>query len=287
MLFPHGTDYLYCDHDECRKQQHGQKKDQPILVQIIGKLIPVEAPGCIVQNICLTFRVIQFCNPAIQTLYRRPPFRSIRCTRPKVHGKHGRRLDYQIAVGRFLQHITPDIRVMQEGIDFTVPERLHAVTHCVICADLHAGIKLPESFNTAAQGSDHTDTKLIKRRQFPVSDRYEGKRGLHEIVRNNGRLPGSACNGAAKGHDNIVVGIIEGFLQVRLPDKLKCGIKPGLSCGKAHQVNPDPDRFSGIRIPVKNGTAVFRHTHSQVVLILLLWISRSRYREAEYDNQDA
>ncbi len=54
--------------------------------------------------------------------------------------------------------------------------------------------------------------KLVQRREFTVVDGHKSKRRLEKVVRNNCCISVLACDGAAEGHDKIILPVVEGCL---------------------------------------------------------------------------
>ena len=257
---------LQDDHDDCQNEQRYQGCGRPVLVKVVGNVVAVQPPGGVVQDDRLAVGIVEFGDSAVQALDSRAPLWCANRARPEIHRKHGRGLHLQIGIRGLLQHVTPHVGIVQQGIHLAGAQCFHAFVHGFVHGDFDVGIQLLDRLGPAAQRAEHTHADALQDRNVPVADGHKRKRRLDEIIRDDACKPGSALDCAAKGHDDIVIRVIKGILQRGLSHKAKRWVVVRVFCGEAHQVHTYARGLTRGGIRVEDGAAIGGHAHNQALL---------------------
>ena len=102
LFHAEGALFLHENNNQGSQEEYCQKNDKSVFIKVIENVIPVQPPRCVIQNNSPMTHIAQRSDAAVQSFNNLPPFRSIQRSGPEVYRKHGRRLNCQIGIGRFL-----------------------------------------------------------------------------------------------------------------------------------------------------------------------------------------
>ena len=102
LFHAEGALFLHENNNQGSQEEYCQKNDKSVFIKVIENVIPVQLPRRVIQNNSPMTQIAQRSDAAVQSFNNRPPFRSIQRAGPEIYRKHGRRLNCQIRIGRFL-----------------------------------------------------------------------------------------------------------------------------------------------------------------------------------------
>ena len=263
LLQAEGPLPFHHDHEDRDDQADDQEENQRVLVDIIRQVIPVQAAGGIIQHDCLLLCFGHGGDTAVEALNDLPAFRRIRRAGSEIHGKHCCGLYCQVMIGRFLQHITPDIGVVQQCVHLIPAQGLHTVAHGLIQGDRHAWVKLADRFCGAAQGAQHAYPEAVQRGHNDVFPGDEGEWGPDQVVRNDRCFAGGAGDRAAEGQDKVILPAVQRVWQCLVSDGLQRDVIARFFRRDTDQVRTDADDPACFCIRIENRAAVCGHAHCE------------------------